>query len=84
MQTIDNLATDLNEYLEPKQVKQVVRAYHFAKDAHKGQTKKSGEPYITHPLEFARSLSSMHMDHQWLMTAPLPDLILTTHIPSHL
>lgn len=84
MQTIDNLATDLNEYLEPKQVEQVVRAYHFAKDAHKGQTRKSGEPYINHPLAVARILSGMHMDHQCLMAALLHDVIEDTGIPKHL
>ncbi|SVE38915.1 uncharacterized protein METZ01_LOCUS491769, partial [marine metagenome] len=84
MQTIDNLATDLNEYLDPKQVKQVVRAYHFAKDAHKGQTRKSGEPYINHPLEVASILSGMHMDHQCLMAALLHDVIEDTGIPKHL
>lgn len=84
MQTIDNLATDLNDYLEPEQVEQVVRAYHFAKDAHKGQTRKSGEPYINHPLAVAQILSGMHMDHQCLMAALLHDVIEDTGVPKHL
>ena len=84
MQTIDNLATDLNKYLEPEQVGQVVRAYHFAKDAHKGQTRKSGEPYINHPLAVAQILSGMHMDHQCLMAALLHDVIEDTGVPKHL
>jgi GTP diphosphokinase / guanosine-3',5'-bis(diphosphate) 3'-diphosphatase len=81
MLTINSLATDLDHYLEPKQVDQVKKAYLFAENAHQGQTRKSGEPYITHPLAVAAILADMHMDHQCLMAALLHDVIEDTGIP---
>ena len=81
--TIDSFASDLGVYLEPEQIDQVVKAYHFADNAHKGQKRKSGEPYITHPLAVANILAEMHMDHQCLMAALLHDVIEDTSIPKH-
>ncbi len=81
--TIDSFASDLGSYLDPEQIDQVVKAYHFADDAHKGQKRKSGEPYITHPLAVANILADMHMDHQCLMAALLHDVIEDTSIPKH-
>ena len=81
--TIDSFASDLSSYLEPAQIDQVVKAYYFADDAHKGQKRKSGEPYITHPLAVANILAEMHMDHQCLMAALLHDVIEDTSIPKH-
>lgn len=80
MLTIQSFAKGLDAYLEPSQVEQVVRAYHFAKDAHEGQKRKSGEPYITHPLAVANILADMHMDYQCLMAALLHDVIEDTSI----
>ncbi len=83
MLTIDAFAEDLSSYLEPDQISQVVKAYEFAKSAHEGQNRKSGEPYITHPLAVAGILAEMHMDHQCLMAALLHDVIEDTGIPKH-
>ncbi len=83
MLTIDSFAEDLGTYLEPEQISQVVKAYHFADAAHEGQKRKSGEPYITHPLAVANILADMHMDHQCLMAALLHDVIEDTSIPKH-
>ncbi|MBO6557513.1 MAG: bifunctional GTP diphosphokinase/guanosine-3',5'-bis pyrophosphate 3'-pyrophosphohydrolase [Pseudomonadales bacterium] len=83
MLTIDNFAQDLTSYLEESQIDQVVKAYHFAEEAHEGQKRKSGEPYITHPLAVANILAGMHMDHQCLMAALLHDVIEDTSIPKH-
>ena len=80
---INSFAIDLSSYLEPEQIDQVVKAYHFAESAHKGQKRKSGEPYITHPLAVANILSDMHMDHQCLMAALLHDVIEDTSVPKH-
>lgn len=83
MLTIDSLATDLGEYLEPGQIEQVSKAYYFAEQAHKGQKRKSGEDYIHHPLAVAAILAEMHMDHQCLMAALLHDVIEDTGVPKH-
>lgn len=84
MLTIDSFANSLGSYLEPALVQQVKKAYLFAEDAHKGQTRASGEPYITHPLAVASILANMHMDHQCLMAALLHDVIEDTGIPKHI
>ena len=62
----------------PDQVKKVRRAYSFSAKAHEGQHRLSGEPYIQHPLEVARILAGMHMDHQTLVAAILHDVIEDT------
>jgi|TARA_B100001964_G_scaffold74496_1_gene84634 guanosine-3',5'-bis(diphosphate) 3'-pyrophosphohydrolase len=81
--TIDTFASDLESYLEPLQVDQIKEAYSFADTAHQGQTRKSGEPYISHPLAVASILADMHMDHQCLMAALLHDVIEDTGVPKH-
>ena len=80
MPTIDALAKRLDDYLEPIQVQAVRRAYYYAEQAHDGQMRKSGEPYVTHPLAVASILASMHMDHESLMAAMLHDVIEDTEV----
>jgi RelA/SpoT family (p)ppGpp synthetase len=80
MQTIDALSSTLSGYLNPDQAKQVKRAYYFAEQAHYGQRRRSGEPYVTHPLAVAGILAEMHMDHQSLVAAMLHDVIEDTGI----
>lgn len=81
MPTINDLAKRLSDYLTPEQVNAVRRAYYYASQAHDGQRRRSGEPYVTHPLAVAGILSEMHMDHQSLMAAMLHDVIEDTGIP---
>jgi len=78
--TIDSLSHRLSSYLEPEQINCVKRAYYYAEQAHYGQFRRSGEPYVTHPLAVANILASMHMDHQSLMAAMLHDVIEDTGI----
>ena len=80
MTTIDSLATSLSGYLEGDQVNLVRRAYYYAEQAHDGQFRRSGEPYVTHPLAVAGILSEMHMDPQSLVAAMLHDVIEDTGI----
>ncbi|MFZ8975532.1 MAG: HD domain-containing protein, partial [Pseudohongiellaceae bacterium] len=68
-ESIDSLAGDLSNYLQVDQVNSVRRAYYYAEQAHEGQFRRSGEPYVTHPLAVAGILVEMHMDHQSLMAA---------------
>ena len=81
MSAIEVFADRLDGYLEPDQVNLVRRAYFYAEQAHDGQTRRSGEPYVTHPLAVANILADMHMDHQSLMAAMLHDVIEDTGIP---
>ena len=78
--SIDALSSTLHSYLSPSQVNQVRRAYYYAEQAHEGQRRRSGEPYVTHPLSVAGILADMHMDHQSLMAAMLHDVIEDTGI----
>ena len=81
MFTIDDLADRLGSYLPDDEIRQVKRAFYFAEQAHDGQRRRSGEPYVTHPLAVANILANMHMDHQSLMAAMLHDVIEDTHVP---
>ena len=66
------------DYLPMDQAQQVRRAYYYSEQAHYGQTRRSGEPYVTHPLAVASILARMHMDAQSLMAALLHDCLLYT------
>ena len=75
---ISDLCTLLDTYLEPDQVKRVFRAYEFGAEAHEGQQRLSGEPYIYHPLAVARILAEMRMDVNSIIAALLHDVIEDT------
>tara|TARA_B100000446_G_scaffold29582_1_gene24717 strand:- start:2857 stop:4974 length:2118 start_codon:yes stop_codon:yes gene_type:complete len=79
--TIDALSDRLSSYLSTEQIQQVRRAYFYAEQAHTGQRRRSGEPYIIHPLAVANILSDMRLDYQSLMAAMLHDVIEDTGIP---
>ena len=76
--TIESLTAKLDSYLEPSQIELVQDAYDYAAVAHSGQTRRTGEPYVTHPLAVADILADMHMDHQSLAAAMLHDVIEDT------
>lgn len=78
--TIAALCSKLDSYLSTPAVKQVRRAYLYAEQAHDGQYRRSGEPYVTHPLAVASILADMRMDHQSLMAAMLHDVIEDTNV----
>ena len=78
--TLAALTEELATYLEEDKVSDVVRAYERAKVAHTGQTRSSGDPYITHPLAVAKILTRMRMDHHSLMAAMLHDVIEDTGV----
>jgi GTP pyrophosphokinase len=75
---ISDLCALLEAYLEPEQVHEVYRAYLFGAEAHQGQTRLSGEPYIYHPLAVARTMAEMRMDHRSIVAALLHDVIEDT------
>ncbi|MES2980526.1 MAG: bifunctional (p)ppGpp synthetase/guanosine-3',5'-bis(diphosphate) 3'-pyrophosphohydrolase [Pseudomonadota bacterium] len=63
------------DYLSPADVENVRRAYRFADEAHLGQLRNSGEPYITHPIAVAQQCAEWKLDAQALMSALLHDAI---------
>ena len=79
MQTLDSLITKL-DYLPECQRGTIGQAYHFAEQAHEGQYRRSGDPYIVHPLAVSKILADMHMDAPSLQAALLHDVIEDTHV----
>ena len=67
-------------YLKPEDITQLESAYNFSKAAHEGQFRKSGEPYISHPLAVADILAQWHMDPQALTAALLHDVTEDTAV----
>jgi RelA/SpoT family (p)ppGpp synthetase len=77
---ISDFCAYLETYLPPDQISECYRAYLFGAEAHAGQKRKSGEPYIYHPLAVARILAEMRMDYKCLIAAFLHDVIEDTEI----
>jgi RelA/SpoT family (p)ppGpp synthetase len=75
----EGLKTKVSKYLPTDQVEYIQAAYVLARDAHDGQTRSSGDPYITHPVAVAGILADMHLDYETLMAALLHDVIEDTH-----
>jgi GTP pyrophosphokinase len=67
-------------YLKPEDISQLQSAYHFSEQAHEGQFRKSGEPYISHPLAVANILAQWHLDTQALTAALLHDVMEDTSV----
>lgn len=78
MSYFDELKQELDLYLEPKQVKTCHQAYLVAEKAHHGQTRRSGEAYISHPVAAALILAKMRLDHQTIMATLLHDVVEDT------
>ena len=68
------------DYLSPEQRAVVRRAFEFSRDAHGNQRRKSGRPYILHPLAVAQTLASLHMDAPTLAASLLHDVIEDTPV----
>src|SRR5690349_13818237 len=80
MPEADVLFNEWSGYLRPEDISQLESAYHFSKAAHEGQYRKSGEPYISHPLAVADILAQWHMDPQALTAALLHDVTEDTEV----
>jgi len=78
--SIDALCDKLDSYLDAPAINKIRRAYLYAEQAHDGQYRRSGEPYVTHPLAVAGILADMRLDPQSLMAAMLHDVIEDTTI----
>jgi RelA/SpoT family (p)ppGpp synthetase len=75
-----HLLETLKNYMPDEQVELIMRAYEFGADAHEGQTRLSGAPYISHPVAVAQILAEMHLDGQAIAAAILHDVIEDTEI----
>lgn len=77
---ISDLCDLIETYLDSQQVKEVYRAYLLGAEAHEGQVRRSGEPYIFHPVAVAYILGQMRLDAQAICAALLHDVIEDTPI----
>jgi len=68
----------VSSYLSKVQIDLLKEAYIVAREAHEGQMRSSGEPYITHPVAVAINLAKMNLDYETLMAALLHDVIEDT------
>ena len=72
------LISILESYHPSNDFSLVEKAYHFAKEAHKGQQRKSGEPYVIHPLEVAVILAELELDIESITAGILHDILEDT------
>ena len=77
---VNKLYDKLLGYFNPKDQAYINRAFQYAYDGHNGQNRKSGEPYITHPLHVAIYLCELNFDKETIAAALLHDLIEDTDI----
>ncbi|WP_068546198.1 bifunctional GTP diphosphokinase/guanosine-3',5'-bis pyrophosphate 3'-pyrophosphohydrolase [Thalassotalea crassostreae] len=80
MYLFEPLKKQAETYLSKEHIDLLKHAYQVAFDAHDGQMRSSGDPYITHPVAVARNLADMHLDHETLMAALLHDVIEDTEV----
>jgi guanosine-3',5'-bis(diphosphate) 3'-pyrophosphohydrolase len=73
--SITDLTTTLSEYLSASDLKMVKDAYRFSDEMHLGQVRKSGEPYISHPIAVAEICAEWKLDVQAIMAALLHDVM---------
>ena len=79
--SFESLKEKAQEYLLPEKIAIVEEAYNFALKAHDGQVRKSGEPYVEHPLQTALTLTKLQLDASSLAAALLHDVTENCDIP---
>src|SRR5882672_106645 len=80
MSEAELLFKDAAGYLKPEDIAQLQNAYQFSESAHEGQFRKSGDPYISHPIAVAQILAQWHLDGQALTAALLHDVMEDTAV----
>jgi guanosine-3',5'-bis(diphosphate) 3'-pyrophosphohydrolase len=76
----DDILEKASAYISEKEAVALRKAYVFAARVHKGQVRRSGEPYLSHPLEVANFLADMHLDRTTLVAALLHDVLEDTDV----
>ncbi|MGD1008643.1 MAG: bifunctional (p)ppGpp synthetase/guanosine-3',5'-bis(diphosphate) 3'-pyrophosphohydrolase [Candidatus Aminicenantales bacterium] len=76
----DDILEKVSSYISEKEALALQKAYVFAARAHKGQVRRSGEPYLSHPLEVTNILADMRLDKTTLVAALLHDVLEDTDI----
>lgn len=74
----------VESYVSEEELAMVRHAYEFARDAHAGQKRKSGEPFIVHPIQVAIILADLKMDAETVCAALLHDTVEDTEVSAEL
>ena len=77
--TLETLLVEAQKYLAPQDLEEIQRAYDVANEAHGGVVRRSGEPYIQHPLEVALLVAHMRIDADGIIAALLHDVVEDTY-----
>lgn len=77
--TLESICSTINSYYPDAKLELVNKAYLFAEEAHRGQLRSSGEPYMVHPAEVAQTLADLKLDIQSIVTGLLHDTVEDTH-----
>ena len=80
MATIEDIIKSTKKYNKKSNSRLINKAYEFAKHYHEGQVRKSGEPYIIHPLEVAYIVSTLELDDNAICAALLHDVVEDTEV----
>lgn len=78
VRTLEELLVRIKSYYPQADLKFIEKAYLFSEQAHEGQIRRSGEPYISHPLSVAGILASLKMDVETIATGLLHDTVEDT------
>src|SRR5579883_289464 len=76
--TLEDLLAETRQYLCPRDLERIEHAYYVANDAHMGVVRRSGDPYIQHPLEVALLVADMRIDADGIVAALLHDVVEDT------
>ncbi|MBS1970469.1 MAG: bifunctional (p)ppGpp synthetase/guanosine-3',5'-bis(diphosphate) 3'-pyrophosphohydrolase [Bdellovibrionales bacterium] len=77
--TLEELLNKIRSYFPQADLKIIEKAYYFSEKAHEGQIRRSGEPYISHPLAVGGILADLHLDLDSIVTGLLHDTVEDTH-----
>jgi guanosine-3',5'-bis(diphosphate) 3'-pyrophosphohydrolase len=77
--TLQSICDTIASYYPEAKLDIVKKAYKFADDAHKGQQRSSGDPYMIHPADVAQSLAELRLDLPSIVTGLLHDTVEDTH-----
>ena len=80
IKSVGDLTKKIQNYSPDIDIEKVKKAYNYSREAHEGQKRKSGEPYIIHPLQVADILASLNMDEASIITALLHDVVEDTKV----
>ncbi len=80
--TLKSILSTVASYYPESKADLIEKAYHFAEEAHRGQLRSSGEPYMIHPTDVAQTLADLRLDIPSIVTGLLHDTVEDTHATS--